>query len=204
MEKNHMKLADIHNKYDTDKGTYHSYINKYDELFAPFQDKRINFLEIGCLTCGSIKMFNEYFAQGHIYGIDNWEQNTDHMGQLLQNKGINLTQIVDDINQNYPKVKLITCDSTNKDAVVKKLNGMKFEIIIDDGDHRTQSQFETFKNFIPLLEKGGVYVIEDVGNVQELLQVIINYITENNLNVSVTSNAWYKNNRADDAILVVR
>jgi len=199
-----MKLLDIHHKYDTDKGTYHSYIEKYDELFAPFKNQKINFLEIGCLTCGSIKMFNEFFTKGHIYGMDNWEQNTDHMGQLLHNKGINLTQVIDDVNQNYPRVKLITCDSTNKEAVEKKLNGIKFEIIVDDGDHRTESQFETFKNFIPYLEEGGVYIIEDVGHIQELLQMVNHYITETRLNVSVQGEGWYKGNRADDAILIIR
>jgi len=199
-----MKLSTIHSNYDTDKGTYHSYIEKYDELFGIFKDKKINFLEIGCLTCGSIKMFNEFFTQGHIYGMDNWAQNTDHMGHLLHNKGINLTEIIDDVKENYPRVKLITCDSTNKDAVEKKLSGIKFEIIIDDGDHRLESQFETFKNFIPYLEQGGVYVIEDVGYLQDLLQMINNYIIENNISLNVQGYGWYKDNRADDAIIVIQ
>lgn len=199
-----MKLSTIHSNYDTDKGTYHSYIEKYDELFGTFKDKKINFLEIGCLTCGSIKMFNEFFTQGHIYGMDNWAQNTDHMGHLLHNKGINLTEIIDDVKENYPRVKLITCDSTNKDAVEKKLSGIKFEIIIDDGDHRLESQFETFKNFIPYLEQGGVYVIEDVGYLQDLLQMINNYIIENNISLNVQGYGWYKDNRADDAIIVIQ
>lgn len=199
-----MKLTDIHHKYDTDKGTYHSYIEKYDELFASFKDQSINFLEIGCLTCGSIKMFNEFFSQATIYGIDNWEQNTDHMGHLLHNKGINLTQIIEDIKQNYPKVKLITCDSTNVDAVKTNIQDLKFEIIIDDGDHSIKSQFETFKNFIPYLTNGGFYIIEDVGHVKELLQLLSSYIKENNLSFRVESHVFYKNNRADDAIILIR
>lgn len=199
-----MKLADIHNKYDTDKGTYHSYIEKYDELFASFKDQPINFLEIGCLTCGSIKMFNEFFTQGHIYGMDNWEQNTDHMGHLLHNKGINLTQIIDDVNQNYPRVKLITCDSTNVDAVKTSMQNLKFEIIIDDGDHSIKAQFKTFRNFIPYLADGGVYIIEDVGHVKELVQSIRSYIKENDLNFNVEGHTFYKNNRADDAIILIR
>lgn len=199
-----MKLLDIHSKYDTDKGTYHSYIEKYDEIFGPFKNDKINFLEIGCLTCGSIKMFNEFFPQAHIYGMDNWAQNTDHMGHLLYNKGINLTEIIDDINNNYPRVKLITCDSTNQDQVSKKLHGITFKFIIDDGDHSIAAQLNTFKNFIRYLEQGGVYIIEDVGHVNELAEQVSQYITEHNLSYRVEVQGWYKGNRADDAILIIR
>jgi len=199
-----MKLLDIHSKYDTDKGTYHSYIEKYDELFGPHRDEQFNFLEIGCLTCGSIKMFNEFFSQATIYGMDNWAQNTDHMGHLLHNKGINLTQVIEDVRSNYPRVKLITCDSTNRSQVNQILNGKTFKFIIDDGDHSLAAQFNTFKNFISYLELGGVYIVEDVGHVNELAEQISQHIQEHNLNLNVEIKGWYKGNRADDAILIIR
>lgn len=199
-----MKLADIHTKYDTDKGTYHSYIEKYDEIFGPYKDQQLNFLEIGCLTCGSLKMFNEFFTQARIYGMDNWAQNTDHMGQLLLHKGIDLNSIIQDINNNYPKIKLITCDSTDNKQVSNHLNGLNFKFIIDDGDHRLAAQYNTFKNFIPYLEVGGVYIIEDVAEVNELAALINEYINELKLNLRVEVRGWYKGNRVDDAIIIVQ
>jgi len=199
-----MKLLDIHSKYDTDKGTYHSYIEKYDEIFGPHKDDHFNFLEIGCLTCGSIKMFNEFFTQANIYGMDNWAQNTDHMGHLLHNKGIDLAQVIEDVKNNYPRVKLLTCDSTKPNEVNQLLNGKTFKFIIDDGDHSLAAQFNTFKNFISYLEFGGVYIVEDVGHVNELAEQINQYIQEYNLNLSVEVKGWYKGNRADDAILIIR
>lgn len=199
-----MKLADIHQNYDTDKGTHHSYINKYDEIFGPYKDDRFNFLEIGCLTCGSIKMFNEFFTQAHIYGLDNWIQNTDHIGHMLSFKGIDLNQIIQDINNNYPRVHLKTCDSTNTDDVSNKLRDVKFKFIIDDGDHSLPAQLQTFKNFIPYLELGGVYIVEDVGHIHQLAEQVSQYIKEQGLNYTIELQGWYKGNRADDAILIVK
>jgi len=199
-----MKLADIHHKYDTDKGTHHSYIEKYDEIFGPYKYENFNFLEIGCLTCGSIKMFNEFFTEAHIYGLDNWAQNTDHIGHLLANKGIDLGKIIEDINNNYPRVHLKTVDSTSPQEVQTRLNGIKFKFIIDDGDHSLPAQLQTFKNFISLLEWNGVYIIEDVGHVHALAEEIRKHLDEIGRKLSVEVHGWYKGNRADDAILVIK
>lgn len=199
-----MKLNEIHNKYDTDKGTYHSYIDAYDEIFGPYQHEQFNFLEIGCLTCGSIKMFNDFFTRAHIYGVDNWAQNTDHIGHLLSNKGIDLKSVIEDIELNYPRVHLKTCDSTNTEQIKQRLRDVKFKFIVDDGDHSLTSQYNTFKNFIPFLESNGVYVIEDVAHVSELAQLITQYLQEYNRVLNVEIKTWYKGNRADDAILVIK
>jgi len=199
-----MKLADIHQKYDTDKGTYHSYIDKYDEIFGPHRTEKFNFLEIGCLTCGSIKMFNEFFSDAHIYGLDNWAQITDHMGHMLANKGIDVEQIKKDIDDNYPRVHLKTCDSTDVDQVKQRLGDLKFKFIVDDGDHSPEAQFQTFKNFLPYLEKGGVYIIEDVGHIEKLAKDIQMYLNINYIEMRPELHGWYKGNRGDDAMIVIK
>jgi cephalosporin hydroxylase len=199
-----MKLSEIHQKYDTDKGTYHSYIDKYDEIFGPYKYEQLNFLEIGCLTCGSLKMFNEYFSRAHIYGVDNWAQNTDHIGHLLSNKGIDLKAIVEEINDSYPRVHLKTCDSTNTDQVKQRLKDVRFKFILDDGDHSLAAQLTTFKNFLPYLEYNGVYIIEDVAHVNELAEQIAQHLKEIHRSMSVEILGWYKGNRADDAILIIK
>ena len=194
------KLADIHLNYDTDKGKGHSYIETYDLLFSRYQNLPINFLEIGCLTCGSIKMFNEFFSQARIYGIDNWSQSTDHLGTSLHHKGINLNEIIEDINTNYPRVKLVTCDSTSSDDVDKNFKDkLKFDLIIDDGDHRAESQLATFKNMIHYLNNDGCYVIEDVEHQNLLLKGIAEF--DSSLHVEFIP--FYKNHRADDALILI-
>ena len=193
-----------YDKDDTDKGTYHSYIEKYDEIFGPFQYEVFNFLEIGCLTCGSLKMFNEFFTKAHIYGIDNWVQNTDHIGHMLSNKGIDLEKIKQDVDLHYPRVHLKTCDNTDPEQVKNRLADVKFKFIIDDGDHSPYAQLQTFKNFFPFLENDGVYIIEDVGNIHNLAQDIQSYLNTNCLLKKIDIFGWYKGNRADDAILVIQ
>lgn len=200
-----VKLLDIHTKYDTDKGTAHSYIETYDDLFAPLQHDAINFLEIGALTCGSLKMFHEYFSQAHIYGLDNWIQQADHVGTSFEQKGVDMAQIIQDVTRNYPRVHLVTCDSTNSVQVNTKLSHLTFQIIVDDGDHHPHAQFNTFQNFWSLWDRTqGVYVIEDVIDINYLTAIVQSHVTQNNLNVRLTPKPFYKNNRGDDSVLVIQ
>lgn len=198
-----MKLADIHTKYDTDKGTGHSYIDTYDRLFAPHQHQPINFLEIGCLTCGSLKMFNDFFSKATVYGIDNWSQITDHVGVPFIHKGIDLHQVVNDIKQNYPRVVLKTCDSTNKQQVDAELGNIKFQLIIDDGDHSAPAQYQTFVNFIDLVDSRGVYIVEDVGDWNNLDQKIRYYLRSNKIKATTQLLEFHKDGRLDDVLYIV-
>jgi hypothetical protein len=199
-----MKLADIHLNYDTDKGTSHSYIETYDVIFGPYQDHDINFLEIGALTCGSLRMFNDFLSKAQIYGVDDWSQTADHNGIPLANKNIDVQAIIKDINDNYPRVHLITCDSTNPEQVKEKFKDVKFKFILDDGDHTPQGQFNTFKNFIPYLADNGTYIVEDVYGIVELDEMLRAYIAEHNLPYHVKVVGFFKGQRADDAIIVIR
>ncbi|NBU68971.1 MAG: hypothetical protein EBS49_05055 [Verrucomicrobia bacterium] len=149
-------------------------------------------------------MFNEFFTQAHIYGLDNWTQSTDHIGHILSNKGIDLEKIKEDIDLNYPRVHLKTCDSTNVEQVKSRLGDVKFKFIIDDGDHSPEAQLQTFKNFFPFLEYNGIYIVEDVGHIHSLAQDVQTYLNTNGHYKKVEIHGWYKGNRADDAILVIK
>ena len=139
-----MLLQQIHTKYDTDKGKVHSYIEVYDGLFAPFTNAHINFLEIGALTCGSLKMFHDYFEKASIYGMDNWSQNYDWRNQTL-----NVQNLREEIANDWPRINLISADSTNTLMMHDKLAGLKFDIIIDDGNHEPWAQLASFQNLLP-------------------------------------------------------
>ena len=199
-----MKLTDIHLNYDTDKGTSHSYIETYDAIFGPYQNHNINFLEIGALTCGSLRMFNDFLPKAEIYGVDDWSQTADHNGVPLADKNIDIQAIVKDINDNYPRVHLVTCNSTDPVQVKEKYNDVKFKFILDDGDHTPEGQFNTFKNFIHYLGDNGTYIIEDVYGIIELEQNLKTYIRENNLPYLVKVVTFFKGGRADDAIVIIR
>ena len=68
-----MKLIEIlqQKQYNTDKWTDHHYVQElYEPEFQPFQDKEINFLEIGVLMGESMKLWSKYFPNVNLYGID--------------------------------------------------------------------------------------------------------------------------------------
>jgi len=124
-------------RFATDKGE-HNYIKYYSEWFAPYQDKEINLLEVGVESGFSIYLWKAYFTKGKVYGMD-----VNDGGDF---KG----------------------DSTNKEVVDKLLGpdgrfgDLRFDIIIDDGDHHPESQMKTYMNLKDRLNDGGLYIIEDL------------------------------------------
>lgn len=123
-----------------DKGGTHSYIDTYEKLFLPFQNK-CTLLEIGIAMGDSIKLFDRYFKNSHIIGCD-------------------LSIIFKPLNYNN-KVSLIAHDAT-KPSFLKEIGDTTFDIIIDDGSHMEQDQVDTFNLLKGRMNKGGIYIIEDI------------------------------------------
>lgn len=155
-----VKLMDIHTKYSTDKGTDHNYIDVYDELLAKYQSmKGINVLEVGVFTGGSLKMFNEYFDHAIIYGIDPFirTDNDALSKEFLKNGATCLeTKLMEDL-KSYDRIKIVKGYSQSV-----LMGDTEFAVIIDDGDHRPKTQFETFINLEQYVTADGVYIIEDI------------------------------------------
>jgi hypothetical protein len=131
-------------RFPTDKFGHHDYLKYYDELFAPYLRQRgVTLLEIGVKKGGSLRMWRELFADdAFIYGMD-----IDPGVPTFRRDG---------------RIKVLVLDSTDADAVKCALGPTKFDIIIDDGWHHPEAQFRTFKALWPHLAESGVYVIEDV------------------------------------------
>jgi hypothetical protein len=172
-----VKLEDIHKKYDTDKGVRHSYIEFYDQLFGEFKNDQINVCEVGCLTCQSLMMFNDYFPNATIYGVDNWSRIKD--GKITGfTKTHDVQELLNNIKTNYPRIVLKAFDSTVQS---NEFDGLKFKIIIDDGDHRPEAQIATFLNLYKYLDNGGIYVIEDVESRQAADKIIAHIDKKNRI-----------------------
>jgi cephalosporin hydroxylase len=120
----------------------HKYTDFYTKLLIPFRDKKCNFLEIGTAFGGSLRTWRDYMEHGSIIGIDSYPESA------IQEFGIHC--IADDS----------TTESGKKSVI--KLCEKGFDIIIDDGDHRPETQLKTLLNFWTSLKVGGSYVIEDV------------------------------------------
>lgn len=123
-----------------DKNSTHSYLETYDKLFAPFQ-KDCSFLEIGLAMGDSIKLFDEYFENSKITGVD--------------------ISVVFEVPEYKNDVRIIQSDAT-KSSFLDKIKDEMFDIVIDDGSHMEQDQVDTFNMLKSSMNKGGIYIIEDI------------------------------------------
>lgn len=135
-------LAEIHENYKdrTDKGRVHSYIPLYEELLVGYREAALNVLEIGVGAGGSIDMWREYFEPAQIWAMD-------------------IRNLRDRVS---PSVHFCHADSTSAAQVDLALGTTKFDVVIDDGSHDEHAQVMTWCNLWSRVAPGGLYVIEDV------------------------------------------
>lgn len=155
-----LSLEEIYDKYSApegsgDKGTAHSYIdNYYQKKFEPIRFNQLNILEIGVSTGLSLEMWAEYFPNSKITGVE-----IKNIPYKPSNERINL----------------VIGDATNAKTFIGYDN---FDIIIDDGSHLVGDQLISFAILFYKLKKNGIYVIEDVREIEKS-SLIFNKLHEN-------------------------
>lgn len=146
-----MNLEDLAIKYGTDKKCTqtgnggHCYTPYYEKHLEKFRNNNINFLELGVREGWSMKMWDEYFPNAQIYGIDNNKENLCPSGF------------------ESPKIHFTLCSQDDAQTLTNLSNSCGgFDIIVDDASHVSSLSIKSFNILFPLLRKGGVYVIEDL------------------------------------------
>ncbi len=137
-------MQDIGKKCNTDKVTHHHYERFYPEYLEPFLSKKEGaLLEIGVDKGSSMKLWQEYLPNLFVYGVD--------IG-------------VSDSGDNYHIFQADQSSPSHLDLLVNKLREAKrpLWIVNDDGSHIPEHQILTFNKLFPVLEAGGVYIIEDI------------------------------------------
>jgi len=137
-------LADL---FHSDKGTVHGYTPFYQRYFQRFRLRRIRLLEIGIggyrdsnIGGGSLRMWRAYFRRGRISGLD----------------------INDKSNHRGWRISIYQGDQSDAETAQKIIREQgPFDIIIDDGSHRSEHVIASFELYFPALKRGGIYVIED-------------------------------------------
>lgn len=127
------------------------YFGIYDRLLAPFRQgfpmsdgstRPLHLLEIGVRHGGSLELWREFFGpSATIFGIDLDPRCT---GAGRDDLPIRIG------SQDDPEFLR---------AVVSEMGGL--DIVIDDGSHVARHQRRSFDTLFPLLEDGGLYVVED-------------------------------------------
>jgi len=122
----------------------HDYLKRYNYHFYPIREKVKKILEIGVDRGESLAMWEEYFPNAEIHGLDINKE------CLKYNKG---------------RVKITIGDQSNQiflDKFAKE--NQFFDIIIDDGSHMHDHIIKSFTSLYPYVNNGGYYVVEDVIN----------------------------------------
>ena len=140
------KLANIfmdHEGYLVDK--WESYLGIYESELASFVEagQPISLLEIGVQNGGSLQIWRKYLPAGsRIVGID-----------------INPDCAKLELDEN---TTLHVADGTDATTLDQVLGDLTFDVIIDDGSHRSDHVVSTYKALYARVRGGGKYIIEDL------------------------------------------
>ncbi len=124
------------------------YLPEYQRLFSVFDGQNVNMLEIGVQHGGSYRLWKNYFGE-----------------DLLRWTGIDINPGCLGLNNNFPPEKALVCcgsqddSSFVEDVAVKR---GKFDVVVDDGSHRSEHIISSFKSLAKHVKGGGLYIVEDV------------------------------------------
>lgn len=198
-------LCTLMTKCGSDKGSgWHNYTTLYSALFNDWTNENLNIFELGlgtnnpklASTMGvngkpgaSLIGWSIYFPNSLIFGADIDKE-------ILFAK--------DRINTFY-------CDQRDSICIKEmfdnsNLNGIKFDIILDDGLHEFTANKTFLENSFEHLKKGGVYIIEDLdnGRVNSFRRIITELKQELNVEYINVLNIPNSINKNDNAILIIQ
>ena len=131
---------------DTNVHKWHHYFDIYDRHFSKFRQSPITMLEIGVFRGGSLRMWKEYFhPDSIIVGIDIDKSCAAHQAA----------------DQNV----FVRIGSQADPGFLAEVNSEfgPFDIILDDGSHKTHHQIVSFGAlYRDALKDGGCYMVEDM------------------------------------------
>lgn len=119
------------------------YFDVYHRHLQKFRDKKLNILEIGIYSGGSLAMWREYFGPGvTVYGVDiepackAYENSWTHVH--IGNQGDR------EFWQTF------------------KAQTPPMDVVIDDAGHHPDHQITSLEELLPAMNDGGVYICEDI------------------------------------------
>jgi hypothetical protein len=166
----------------TDKNTSHSYLETYEKIL---KDKYLtckNVLEIGIQHGGSMKLWNDYFVNATIYGID-----VDNSPDFLKE---------------FKRVNCLKMNAYSQESIDYFLNkNIAFDFIIDDGPHTFESMVYFIQNYIQLLCVDGILIVEDIQDINwcdTFKKYVPNGFTYEIFDLRHIKNRW------DDIVFIVK
>jgi len=143
MNKNLIELYAEHKGKVSDKWSL--YLEIYDRIFKDMREDALALLEIGIQNGGSLEIWARFFPLANsIIGCD---INPKCLNLKYTEQSIEL--IVGDANEAATYQAILSISNT-------------FDIVIDDGSHRSSDIIKSFCLYFPSINPGGLYIAEDL------------------------------------------
>ena len=183
-----MSLSDIVDNNKTDKNTVHSYLDLYQQLLFNKKETAKNVLEIGIDRGGSIKLWNDFFVNANVYGLDIMDINS--VWEEIKNK---------------EKILLYTSiNAYNNDFFMNNFlnKNIKFDFMLDDGPHSLESMILFIKLYSQLLTDDGILIIEDVQS-WDWIEILKNQVPDHLKQYIKVYDLRHNKNRYDDIVFTI-
>jgi hypothetical protein len=125
---------------------WESYFSIYEACLSKFREKPISLFEIGVQNGGSLEIWSKYFINGVIF------------------VGCDVNPEIGKLSYEDHRIALVAGVASDFETV-KKVAGTSpdgFDVIIDDGSHRSLDTISNFLAYFDLLKPGGIYIVEDM------------------------------------------
>lgn len=168
-------LCEIMTKFGSDKGNghHHNYTKFYNYIFSNYSNAALNIFEVGlgspntnlpsnmgqdAKPGASLYGWREFFKYATIYGAD-VDRDILFTDERIQ------TFFMDQLNT-----------ESIKDVFDNLLESIDFDIIIDDGLHTFEANYNFLVNSIHKLKVGGIFIIEDIlsSNIDQFTELLSN------------------------------
>ncbi len=144
-------LNELGIKYRTDKGSDgkrgeegkgHNYLRTYERHLPADRQLVRSVLEIGVQRGASIRMWEEYFPNAEIYGLD------------IEETALSVTG---------PRITIRLVDQSNAKALDAFAHQFgPFDLIVEDGSHVWSHQIISLQTLLKHVAQGGRYIVEDL------------------------------------------
>lgn len=139
-----LKEISIILNYPSDKDTSHDYLPVYQKEFD--RTNEIKLLELGVYTGGSLKLWQDFFVNSEIHGLDDTKRNDDPIPGIMH--WGRYEDLHAEFEDNY------------------------FDYIVNDSMHYAKEQIDAFNLYYPKVKPGGKFFMEDVPD-RENLDIIL-------------------------------
>lgn len=125
---------------------WEQYLPVYAREFARFRARGapVALLEVGVQNGGSLELWAQVLPAGSTV------------------TGLDIDPKVGGLAFDTDRIRTFVADASRAEAVDAVLGGQSFDIVIDDGSHKSSDVVATFPILFPRVRPGGLYVIEDL------------------------------------------